>query len=74
MCGPGPIETELFWHANPPESPATRAIVDGIPVRRPGRPDDVAAAAAYFLDARAGFVTGQVLYVCGVMTVGTAPV
>jgi 3-oxoacyl-[acyl-carrier protein] reductase len=72
--GPGPIETELFRHANPPDSPATRQIVEGIPVRRLGRPDDVAAAVDYFLDARAGFVTGQVLYVCGGMTVGVAPV
>ena len=32
----------------------------------------IAHAAAHFLDARAGFVTGQVLYVCGGMTVGLA--
>ena len=29
-------------------------------------------AADYFLDERAGFVTGQVLYVCGGMTIGVA--
>jgi len=31
---------------------------------------DIANAAAFLLDARSGFVTGQVLYVCGGMTVG----
>jgi NAD(P)-dependent dehydrogenase (short-subunit alcohol dehydrogenase family) len=72
--GPGPVETELFRHANPPDSPVTRQIVEGIPVRRLGRPEDIAAAVDYFLDARAGFVTGQVLYVCGGMTIGVAPV
>ncbi|RYE80557.1 MAG: SDR family oxidoreductase [Oxalobacteraceae bacterium] len=72
--GPGPIRTELFDRANPPEAPRTRAIVESVPVRRIGTPDDVAHAVAYLLDARSGFVTGQVLYVCGGMTVGVAGV
>jgi 3-oxoacyl-[acyl-carrier protein] reductase len=72
--GPGPIRTELFDRANPPDSPRTRAIIEGVPVKRVGTPDDVAHAVAYFLDARSGFVTGQVLYVCGGMTVGVAGV
>lgn len=72
--GPGPIRTELFERANPPDSPRTRAIVQSVPVKRVGTPEDVAHAASYFLDARSGFVTGQVLYVCGGMTVGVAGV
>jgi NAD(P)-dependent dehydrogenase (short-subunit alcohol dehydrogenase family) len=72
--GPGPIRTELFERANPPDSPRTQAIIDSIPVKRLGMPDDIAQAAAFFLDARSGFVTGQVLYVCGGMTVGVAGV
>ncbi|EIU4876484.1 MULTISPECIES: SDR family oxidoreductase [Pseudomonas] len=72
--GPGPIRTELFERANPPDSPRTRAIIDSVPVKRLGVPDDIAQAASFFLDARAGFVTGQVLYVCGGMTVGVAAV
>ena len=32
--------------------------------------EDVAHAVASLLDDRAGFITGQVLYVCGGMTVG----
>lgn len=68
--GPGPIGTELFHAVNPPESPRTKAIVDGVPVGRLGTPADIAHAAAFLLDERAGFVTGQVLYVCGGMTVG----
>lgn len=71
--GPGPIATELFTRANPPDDPRTRAIVESVPVKRVGTPEDVAHAAGFFLDERAGFVTGQVLYVCGGLTVGTAP-
>jgi 3-oxoacyl-[acyl-carrier protein] reductase len=72
--GPGPIRTELFDRANPPDAPRTKAIIDSVPVKRVGTPDDVAHSVAYFLDARSGFVTGQVLYVCGGMTVGVAGV
>ncbi len=70
--GPGPIRTALFDRGNPHNSPKTRAIVDAIPVRRMGEPEDVAQAVSFFLDARSGFVTGQVLYVCGGLTVGNA--
>lgn len=68
--GPGPIRTALFEAANPPDSPRTKAIVQGVPVKRMGQPADIANAASFFLDSRSGFVTGQVLYVCGGMTVG----
>ena len=70
--GPGPIGTELFHRVNPADSPRTRAIIDAIPVQRLGTPEDVAHAVASLLDERAGFITGQVLYVCGGMTVGNA--
>jgi 3-oxoacyl-[acyl-carrier protein] reductase len=70
--GPGPIRTELFDQANPPNSPRTKAIINAIPVRRVGTPEDVANAIAFLLDRRTGFVTGQTVYVCGGMTVGAA--
>ena len=68
--GPGPIETELFKSGNPPNDPKTIKIVQNIPVKRMGQPEDIAHAASSLLDDRAGFITGQVLYVCGGMTVG----
>lgn len=67
---PGPIATSVFWANNPPDAPATRAIVDSVPVGRMGTPEDVANAVAFFCDPRAGFVTGQTLFVCGGVTVG----
>ncbi|MBB1624330.1 SDR family oxidoreductase [Achromobacter sp. UMC71] len=69
---PGPIATELFDQSNPPGEPKTVALEASIPVGRIGRPEDVAHAVAGFLDSRAGFMTGQVLYVCGGMSVGLA--
>lgn len=68
--GPGPIRTALFDASNPPDNPRTKAIMKAIPVGRMGEPEDVAHAVASLLDARAGFITGQILYVCGGMTVG----
>ncbi|MCD0504210.1 SDR family oxidoreductase [Bordetella petrii] len=68
--GPGPIATELFERVNPPGAPQTERIRASIPVRRMGTPADVAHGVVTLLDDRAGFITGQVLYVCGGMTVG----
>lgn len=68
--GPGPIATELFTSGNPPDAPKTIKIIENIPVKRMGQPEDVAHAVASLLDDRAGFITGQVLYICGGMTVG----
>ena len=65
---PGPIRTALFERANPPDNPRTHQIIDAIPVGRLGEPEDVANTVSFFLDKRAGFVTGQVLYVCGGIT------
>ncbi|TWH10893.1 NAD(P)-dependent dehydrogenase (short-subunit alcohol dehydrogenase family) [Rhodococcus rhodochrous J45] len=72
--GPGPIATDLFLHANPSDSPRTKAIIDSVPVKRLGTPDDVAHAAHFFLGEDSGFVNGQVLYVCGGLTAGLASV
>jgi 3-oxoacyl-[acyl-carrier protein] reductase len=41
------------------------AAATQIPVRRVGRPEDIAGAIAYFTGEQAGFVSGQVLYVAG---------
>jgi 3-oxoacyl-[acyl-carrier protein] reductase len=41
------------------------AAAKDIPVRRWGEPEDVAAAASFFVSDEASFVSGQVLYVAG---------
>lgn len=70
VVGPGPIATDLFLEVNPEDSPQSRALAAAIPLGRIGSPADVAAAVSFFLSRASGFVTGQVLYVCGGLTVG----
>ncbi len=43
----------------------TAAALTKIAVGRPGQPEDIANAVAFFVDERSGFVSGQVLYVAG---------
>lgn len=47
-------------------------IAGAIPMQRIGTPEEVAAACAYFLSEEAAYTTGQVLYVCGGLSVGSA--
>ena len=74
VVAPGTIGTSAFFRNNPPEEPATKAIIDGIPAKRIGTGEDVANAVSFFLSEQASFVNGQVLYVCGGLTAGRAPV
>jgi NAD(P)-dependent dehydrogenase (short-subunit alcohol dehydrogenase family) len=69
---PGPIATQAFKNANPADSPRTQRIAQNIPVQRFGEPSEVAHAVGCFMHERASFMTGQVLYVCGGITVGLA--
>ena len=72
--GPGPIATDLFMKSNPAGAPQTERIINSIVVKRLGTPEDVARAAMFFLSPDNGFVTGQMLYVCGGTTLGVAPI
>lgn len=72
--GPGPTETEMWNKNNPPDSPATRAHIARIPVGRMGRPEEIAGAVAYFMSEAASFTTGQHLFVCGGLSIGSAAV
>ncbi len=62
---PGPIATDLFTRANPSDMPRTQEIVGTIPVGRLGAPADIAHGVACFMDKRASFINGQVLFICG---------
>jgi 3-oxoacyl-[acyl-carrier protein] reductase len=70
VVAPGPIRTANFHGVVPEGSPQVERIAQAIPVRRLGEPGDVARAVMFFADREAGFVTGQVLYVCGGASVG----
>jgi NAD(P)-dependent dehydrogenase (short-subunit alcohol dehydrogenase family) len=72
VVAPGPIaQTRVFHDIIPADSPKLPAIVQAIPVKRLGAPEDVARAVMFFIAPEAGFVTGQTLFVCGGTSVGS---
>jgi len=71
VVAPGPIRTANFHGIVPEGSAQVERIAQAIPVKRLGEVGDVARAVMFFADRDAGFVTGQVLYVCGGTSVGT---
>ncbi|MBW4090896.1 MAG: SDR family oxidoreductase [Proteobacteria bacterium] len=69
---PGPIaETPMFHDVLPPGDPRIGALARTIPVRRLGRPEDVANAVLFLADPASSFITGQTLFVCGGTSVGS---
>jgi 3-oxoacyl-[acyl-carrier protein] reductase len=71
VVAPGPIRTDMFYEVVEKGSDRERQFAESIPVRRLGVADDVARAVSFFVDPDNGFVTGQVLYVCGGTSVGS---
>lgn len=72
--GPGPIATELLDVVNPPDTPRTTKTMEETSVERIGQPEGVTRASSFFLEDGNGHFTGQTLYVCGGLAVGTAPI
>jgi 3-oxoacyl-[acyl-carrier protein] reductase len=70
VVAPGPIRTDMFYDVVEKGSDKERQLAASVPVRRLGLADDVARAVSFFVDADNGFVTGQVLYVCGGTSIG----
>jgi 2-hydroxycyclohexanecarboxyl-CoA dehydrogenase len=62
---PGPTDTPLFQRQ--PER-MKEALTRAIPFRRIAQPTEIAQAVLFFLSARSGYITGQVLSVSGGLT------
>jgi len=67
---PGAIATELFLAANPENSEQTKKLKAAVPMGRIGKPEEIAHVVAMLFDPLAGYTTGQVIYVCGGLSVG----
>lgn len=69
---PGAIATELFLAANPPESEQTKRLKASVPMGRVGEPAEIAHMVSTLMHPLGGYTTGQVIYVCGGLSVGLA--
>lgn len=71
VVAPGPVRTDMFYGVVPQGSDKERALAAAVPLRRLGEAADVARAVGFLVDPANGFVTAQVLYVCGGTSVGS---
>lgn len=62
---PGPIETQLFRVSRPKGSNEENKVIESVPMKRIGQPDEIACAVEFLLSQEAGFITGQVLHIDG---------
>lgn len=69
---PGPVETEMFRENSPVGSEAEQRFLSLIPMKRLGKPHELAAAIEFLLSEDAGFITGQTLFVDGGGSIGKA--
>jgi 2-hydroxycyclohexanecarboxyl-CoA dehydrogenase len=68
---PGPTDTPMLRETIEAAENAEAvlgAMVKGVPMKRLGRPEEIAGAVAYFASDAAGYVTGQTLSVSGGLT------
>ncbi|UCC62603.1 MAG: glucose 1-dehydrogenase [Anaerolineae bacterium] len=67
---PGAIRTE---RVPAPDDPRVREICQRVPLARFGLPSEIGAAVAFLASAEASYITGQVIYVDGGITVQLSP-
>jgi 3-oxoacyl-[acyl-carrier protein] reductase len=74
VIAPGPVETELFRTASPPDHPRTKALVAAVPLRRTSQPEEMAHFVAMLLHPLGGFMTGQTLHIDGGLTISAVKI
>jgi 3-oxoacyl-[acyl-carrier protein] reductase len=69
VIAPGPVATELFKQASPPDAPQTKALLAAVPLQRVSEPEEIAHAIAFLLHPLSGYITGQTLHIDGGLTI-----
>jgi NAD(P)-dependent dehydrogenase (short-subunit alcohol dehydrogenase family) len=67
---PGPVETPMTIAMAAAGGPSAADVAQMLPVKRVGRPDEVAAAAVFLCTEPAAFITGIAMPVDGGMAAG----
>src|SRR4051794_5074203 len=70
---PGPTDTPLLDQVAEASQKLYDSLAKAVPMRRIGRPDDIAPVVAFFASDDAGYVTGQTLWVRGGLTRACRP-
>lgn len=67
---PGPIDTPIGvkMELTPDQMAGFAQMIERLPLRRPGKPEEIASAALYFASDESRFTTGTELRVDGGMT------
>jgi NAD(P)-dependent dehydrogenase (short-subunit alcohol dehydrogenase family) len=69
---PGPIDTEMLDRFTG-NADRKAGLIAGVPLKRAGKPDEIAQAITYLASDKASYVTGQILGVNGGKTASLAP-
>lgn len=59
---PGFIDTKMNQHFSPEEK---QAIVDQIPMNRPGSPDEIAHTVSFLMDEKSNYIQGEIIGING---------
>jgi NAD(P)-dependent dehydrogenase (short-subunit alcohol dehydrogenase family) len=66
--GPGPVQTAMLDRVTGGDEAAKAAFLSTIPLGRAGQPDEIAHAIVFIASERAGFLTGQTIFLDGGLT------
>ncbi len=63
--GPGSIATEMFEKNIATSESALAAVMSRTPMKRPGKPDEIASIAVFLASADSSYITGQTIFADG---------
>lgn len=69
----GRIKTEMARSIFAAGSEEEKRLISGIPMKRAGKPSEIAAAIGFFFSEEAGYITGQTLFVDGGCSIDIHP-